>query len=57
MCVNCGSDGIGRRDFIKFGAAAAIALGPAARRRGARGGSRADCALSRGSARRAQIGQ
>jgi carbonic anhydrase len=36
MCVNCGSDGIGRRDFMKFGAAAAIALGigaalPAAR--------------------------
>ena len=36
MCVNCGSDGIGRRDFMKFGAATAIALGvggapPAAR--------------------------
>ena len=27
MCVNCASDGIGRRDFMKFGAAAAIALG------------------------------
>jgi carbonic anhydrase len=26
MCVNCGSDGIGRRDLMKFGAAAAIAL-------------------------------
>jgi carbonic anhydrase len=36
MCVNCGSDGIGRRDFMKFSAAGAIALGvggvpPAAR--------------------------
>jgi len=26
MCVNCTSDGIGRRDLMKFGAAAAIAL-------------------------------
>jgi carbonic anhydrase len=26
MCVNCASDGIGRRDFMKFGAATAIAL-------------------------------
>jgi carbonic anhydrase len=26
MCVNCRSDGIGRRDLMKFGAAAAIAL-------------------------------
>jgi carbonic anhydrase len=26
MCINCGSDGIGRRDLMKFGAAAAIAL-------------------------------
>ena len=36
MCVNCGSARIGRRDFMKFGAAGAIALGmggvsPAAR--------------------------
>jgi carbonic anhydrase len=36
MCVNCGSGGIGRRDFMKFGAAGMIALGvggapPAAR--------------------------
>ena len=36
MCVNCTSDGIGRRDFMKFSAAGAIALGvggapPAAR--------------------------
>ncbi|HZZ24853.1 MAG TPA: carbonic anhydrase [Roseiarcus sp.] len=27
MCVNCGSHGIGRRDFMKFGAAGVIALG------------------------------
>ena len=27
MCVNCGSDGIGRRDFMKFGAAGVVALG------------------------------
>jgi carbonic anhydrase len=26
MCINCGSDGIGRRDLMKFGAAAAIAI-------------------------------
>ena len=26
MCINCASDGIGRRDLMKFGAAAAIAL-------------------------------
>jgi carbonic anhydrase len=26
MCINCGSNGIGRRDLMKFGAAAAIAL-------------------------------
>jgi carbonic anhydrase len=26
MCINCESDGIGRRDLMKFGAAAAIAL-------------------------------
>jgi carbonic anhydrase len=36
MCVNCASDGIGRRDFMKFSAAGMIALGvggapPAAR--------------------------
>lgn len=36
MCVNCVSDGIGRRDFMKFSAVGAIALGvggalPAAR--------------------------
>ena len=26
MCINCGSDGIGRRDLMKFGAAAAVAI-------------------------------
>jgi len=26
MCINCESNGIGRRDLMKFGAAAAIAL-------------------------------
>lgn len=26
MCINCGSDGIDRRDLMKFGAAAAIAI-------------------------------
>jgi carbonic anhydrase len=26
MCINCGSDGVGRRDLMKFGAAAAIAI-------------------------------
>ena len=30
MCINCGSDGIGRRDLMKFGAAAALAAGGAA---------------------------
>ena len=27
MCVNCGNDGIGRRDFMKVAAAGAMALG------------------------------
>jgi carbonic anhydrase len=27
MCINCANDGIGRRDFMKMGAAGAIALG------------------------------
>ena len=27
MCLNCGKEGIGRRDFMKFGAAGAVALG------------------------------
>ena len=46
MCVNCGSAGIGRRDFMKFGAAGAIALGQWRRIAcGAGGGRRADRAL------------
>ena len=27
MCVNCGGSGIGRRHFLKFGAAGVLALG------------------------------
>jgi len=27
MCVNCRNAGIGRRDFMRFGAAGAVALG------------------------------
>jgi len=27
MCINCGSDGIGRRDLMRFGLAGAVALG------------------------------
>ena len=52
MCVNCGSAGIGRRDLMKFGAAAAIALGIGRRVAcGAGGGGRADRAFPAGSAR------
>jgi carbonic anhydrase len=39
MCINCGSDGIGRRDLMKFGAAAAIALATASASPAARAGS------------------
>ena len=27
MCIACGNKGIGRRDFMKFGAAGTLALG------------------------------
>jgi carbonic anhydrase len=27
MCINCGNEGIGRRDLLKFGAAGVVALG------------------------------
>ncbi|MGC2782617.1 MAG: carbonic anhydrase [Roseiarcus sp.] len=37
MCINCGSDGIGRRDLMKFGAAAAIALAAGGAARAAEG--------------------
>ena len=37
MCINCGNEGIGRRDLLKFGAAGVVALGLG----GAPGGPRA----------------
>jgi carbonic anhydrase len=39
MCINCESDGIGRRDLMKFGAAAAIALAGGAAAPAARAGN------------------
>jgi carbonic anhydrase len=39
MCVNCGSDGIGRRDLMKFGGAAAIAIAAGGASPAARAGS------------------
>jgi carbonic anhydrase len=46
MCVNCESDGIGRRDLMKFGAAAAIALAAAGASPAARAAEGAPTALS-----------
>jgi len=46
MCVNCASDGIGRRDFMKFGAAAALALGGAGAPPAARAAEGAPTSLS-----------
>jgi carbonic anhydrase len=46
MCVNCASDGIGRRDFITFGAAGMIALGVAGAPRAARAAEGAPTSLS-----------
>ena len=46
MCVNCGSDGIGRRDLMKFGAAAAIALAAGSASPAARAAEGAPTALS-----------
>ncbi|MBV9907139.1 MAG: carbonic anhydrase [Hyphomicrobiales bacterium] len=46
MCVNCESDGIGRRDLMKFGAAAAIALATASASSGARAAEGAPTSLS-----------
>jgi carbonic anhydrase len=46
MCVNCGSDGIGRRDLMKFGAAAAIALATASASPAARAAEGAPTSLS-----------
>jgi carbonic anhydrase len=37
MCINCETNGIGRRDLMKFGAAAAIALATAGASRAAEG--------------------
>ena len=46
MCINCGSDGIGRRDLMKFGAAAAIALAAGGASPAARAAEAAAGALS-----------
>ena len=46
MCVNCGSGGIGRRDLMKFGAAAAVALATASAPPAARAAEGAPTSLS-----------
>ena len=46
MCINCESDGIGRRDLMKFGAAAAIALAAGSAAPAARAAEGAPTALS-----------
>ncbi len=46
MCINCGNDGIGRRDLMKFGAAAAIALTAGGASPAARAAEGAPTALS-----------
>ena len=46
MCINCESDGIGRRDLMKFGAAAAIAIAAGAMSPAARAAEAAPTALS-----------
>ena len=46
MCINCSSDGIGRRDLMKFGAAAAIALAAGGASPAARAEEGAPTALS-----------
>ncbi|HEY1864710.1 MAG TPA: carbonic anhydrase [Roseiarcus sp.] len=46
MCINCGSDGIGRRDLMKFGAAAAVALAAASVSPAARAAESGPTALS-----------
>ncbi|HEY3621473.1 MAG TPA: carbonic anhydrase [Roseiarcus sp.] len=50
MCINCGSGGIGRRDLMKFGAAAAIALAAGGASPVARGAEPAPTPLSPGEA-------
>jgi carbonic anhydrase len=46
MCINCKTDGIGRRDLMKFGAAAAIALAAGGGSPAARAAEGAPTALS-----------
>jgi carbonic anhydrase len=46
MCINCKSDGIGRRDLMKFGAAVAIALAAGGASPAARAAEAAPNALS-----------
>lgn len=46
MCINCMSDGIGRRDLMQFGAAAAIALATASASPVARAAENAPTSLS-----------
>jgi len=46
MCINCRNDGIGRRDLMKFGAAAAIAFATASASPAARAADTAPTSLS-----------
>ncbi len=46
MCINCGSDGIGRRDLMKFGAAAAFAIAAGGASPAARAADAAPTSLS-----------
>jgi len=46
MCINCRNDGIGRRDLMKFGAAAAIAFATASTSPAARAADAAPTSLS-----------
>src|SRR5271166_5420159 len=46
MCGNCGNEGIGRRDFMKFSAAGVVALGLGGVSGGARAAEEARTALS-----------
>jgi carbonic anhydrase len=46
MCINCGSDGIGRRDLMRFGLAGAVALGLGSLSGGARAEEGAPTGLS-----------
>jgi len=46
MCIDCRNDGIGRRDLMKFGAAAAVALAAGGLPLAARGAEGAPTSLS-----------